>query len=689
MLCRFKIAILACLLLSAPIVASEDAAAAPLKKDDVKKIMTQIFSQHVDQKKITAKIIRKSLKVYIDQFDPDRTYLLDSEVQPFLNPSASGLDTYLDEYEKNDFEIYEKLNKVIQTAISRARVNRAMLFDDREKLFQDSLNIKADPNEDMTDPDLKRGFAKSPEELLKRQRNQILQFLAAERARYGNQEVTRNPKATLGVLDKNLISHENQYLFQDAAGKMMTAQQRENLLTLHILKSLSSSLDAHTTVYDPTEAYDMKVRLQKGFQGIGVILKKGSNGEVKIASFVKGGPAEASKQLEINDQIIAIEGKDITGDSFDQVMEQLKGKNNPAVKITVKRSVQENGKTVDKKFDVQLQRAPITLNEDRVQVEFIPYPEKNGILGKITLNSFYQGEGSVTSENDVKEAIKKLDEKGNLRGLILDLRENSGGFLSQAVKVAGLFITNGVVVVSKYSNGEEKFYRDVDGKITYDGPLIVLTSRVTASAAEIVAQALQDYGVALIVGDEQTYGKGTIQSQTVTENGATNYFKVTVGKYYTASGKTPQIQGVKADIVVPSPFNKEHIGEEYLEGSLQSDQIPASFQDDLSDVQPGLKPWYMKYYTPSMQKPTDRWRRLVPDLTQKSTVRTERDEGFQSYKKWVDEVAKPRRPGKKIVYTDPHFDSKKDYQLTEAVNILKDMVDEDTNSHYLGEQPPK
>jgi carboxyl-terminal processing protease len=599
------------------------------------------------------------------------------------------LDTYLEEYEENNFEIYEKLNKVIQTAISRARVNRIMLFDDREKLFQDSLNVKTDPNEDMTDPDLKRGFVKTTDELLNRQRNQILRFIAAERARYGNQEVTRNTKATLGVLDKNLMSHENQYLFQDALGKSLTPQQTENLLTLHILKSLSSSLDAHTTVYDPSEAYDMKVRLQKGFQGIGVILKKGSNGEVKIASFVKGGPAEASKQLEINDQIIAIEGKDITGDSFEQVMEQLKGKNNPAVKITVKRAVQENGKTVDKKFDVQLQRAPITLNEDRVQVEFIPYPEKNGILGKITLNSFYQGEGSVTSENDVKEAIKRLDEKGNLRGLILDLRENSGGFLSQAVKVAGLFITNGVVVVSKYSNGDEKFYRDVDGKITYDGPLIVLTSRVTASAAEIVAQALQDYGVALIVGDEQTYGKGTIQSQTVTENGATNYFKVTVGKYYTASGKTPQIQGVKADIVVPSPFNKEHIGEEYLEGSLQADQIPSSFQDDLNDVQPGLKPWYMKYYTPSMQKPTDKWRHLIPGLTQKSAVRTERDEGFQSYKKWVDEVAKPRRPGQKVVYTDPHFDSKRDYQLTEAISILKDMVDEDTNSHYLGEQPPK
>ena len=155
----------------------------------------------------------------------------------------------------------------------------------------------------------------------------------------------------------------------------------------------------------------------------------------------------------------------------------------------------------------------------------------------------------------------KLKSQGNLRGLILDLRSNSGGFLSQAVKVAGLFISDGVIVISKYSNGEEKFYRDVDGKTVYDGPLVVLTSKATASAAEIVAQALQDYGVALVVGDEHTYGKGTIQTQTVTDNRSTSYFKVTVGKYYTVSGHTPQKEGVKADIVVPGRWSKEKIGE--------------------------------------------------------------------------------------------------------------------------------
>jgi carboxyl-terminal processing protease len=661
-------------------------ASAPLKKEDVKKIMQQIFDQHVDQKHISSKLIRKSLKVYIDQFDPDRTYFMEAEVQPFLNPSVSGLDTYVKEYEESNFEIYEKLNTAIQMAISRARVNRKQLFDDYQKLFTESLNYKADPNEELTDPDLKITFAKTPQDLLKRQRKQILQFLAGERQRYGDNETTRNPKATLSVLNKNLVNHENQYLYQDEAGNALSASQKENLFALHILKSISSSLDAHTTVYNPTEAYDMKVRLQKGFQGIGVVLKQGAHGEVKIASFVKGGPAETSKQLQVDDQIISIEGQDITRDSFEKVMELLKGKNSSAIKMTVKRTVKDNGQTTDKNFDVQIQRAPITLNEDRVEVDYLPLPNNKGIIGKITLNSFYQGDEGVNSENDVKAAIKKLDEKGDLRGLILDLRENSGGFLMQAVKVAGLFITNGVVVVSKYSNGNERFYRDMDGKISYDGPLIVLTSRATASAAEIVAQALQDYGVALIVGDEQTYGKGTIQTQTVTENNATNYFKVTVGEYYTPSGKTPQINGVKADIVVPSPFNKEHIGEEYLEGALKPGQIEPSFKDSLKDVQESLKPWYMNYYTPTVQKQTNKWRKFIPDLAAKSQARTSSDKGFQAYIEWVDEVGKPRKNGGRIVFNNPDFESKKDYQMSEALNILKDLIDEDSNTRYLGEQ---
>ena len=229
------------------------------------------------------------------------------------------------------------------------------------------------------------------------------------------------------------------------------------------------------------------------------------------------------------------------------------------------------------------------------------------------------------------------------------------------MKVVGLFISNGIVVISKYFNGEEHFYRDVDGNQAYNGPMIVLTSKATASAAEIVAQALQDYGIALIVGDKQTYGKGTIQSQTITQEGNAAYFKVTVGKYYTVSGKTPQIEGVKADIVVPGPFTYEKIGEKYLDYPVKPDSIPASYTDNLSDIAPNLKPWYMHYYIPTLQKKQTFWQKHLQQLQLNSSYRINHNRNYQTFLKQGSQ-------GNVTNY------GQEDLQLEEAVNIMKDMI---------------
>jgi carboxyl-terminal processing protease len=156
-------------------------------------------------------------------------------------------------------------------------------------------------------------------------------------------------------------------------------------------------------------------------------------------------------------------------------------------------------------------------------------PFGDGLIAKLTLPAFYESEEGSSCEKDMRDALRKLKAKGKVLGVVLDLRENSGGFLNQAVKTAGLFITSGVIVISKYAQGELQYLRDLDGRVYYTGPLLVLTSKASASAAEIVAQALQDYGTALVVGDERTYGKGSIQYQNVTERGSGAFFKVTVG----------------------------------------------------------------------------------------------------------------------------------------------------------------
>jgi carboxyl-terminal processing protease len=637
-----------------------------LKTQDVTKIMKQIFEHHVDKKEISASIINNSFRVYIDQFDPQRIYLLEEEVRPFLQLSAGDIAKIIEQYKRDEFPEYTELNDVIQKAILRARQFRSEIEQNKEKIFLKSQAINPDLYEDWQDPDLKRVFAKSPEELKDRIRQQITHFIAEERKRYGESQVTHHQAQTLAWYEKNVRAHENQYLFQNDMGNPLSSSEKENLFVMHVLKALASSLDAHTTIYNNAEAYDMRVRLEKEFQGIGVVLQQTPKGEVIVSQIIPGSPAAKSGLVKLDDRILEVDGKLVSDEPFEKIIEMLHGKSGTKISLLLSRIVDEGSKKVEKTFNVQLKREDIVVNQDRVDTSYETFGD--GIIGKITLHSFYQGENGISSENDIREAIKNLEKIGKLRGLILDLRENSGGFLSQAVKVAGIFITNGIVVISKYSNGEERFYRDMENKIAYDGPLVILTSKATASAAEIVAQALQDYGVALVVGDKHTYGKGTIQSQTVTENEGPGsmYFKVTVGKYYTVSGKTPQIQGVKADIIAPSQFAYENLGEEYLEYPLTQDTIPPSYNDQLTDIDPSLRPWYLRYYAPTIQHKKDFWRAMIPILKKNSEYRIEHNKVYQRFiqdnQKLSGDLGHPNNSG--IA----------DLQMEEAVNIVKDMI---------------
>jgi C-terminal peptidase (prc) len=631
-----------------------------LKMDDVNRIMNQIFEQHVDKKEITSAILKKSFKVYIDQFDPDRVYLLDGEVQKYLSMGDAEVLRMVEKYKQGKFPEFEELNGVIQQSILRSRKIRQSLEGDIAALFQKSDGVASDGNQDWTDPDLKRPFAKSVPELTDRIKQQIVKFISKERKRYGDSYVIAREPQTIRIFEKEDIIHEDQYLFVNENGQPMSAVENQNAFVMHILKALASALDAHTTVLNSTEAYDMRLRLEKEMQGLGILLRPTTDGYI-ISQLVREGPAAKSGLVQINDKLWEIDGTQVSSLPLDKVMEMFRGKNGTNVTLLLKRTTNERGSPVEKMVKATLTRENIAVNEDRVQSNIVSTAMGN--IGIIKLDTFYQGDNGITSENDVRSAIQKLDQHGNLRGLILDLRENSGGFLSQAVKVAGLFITNGVIVVSKYFNGEEHFYRDMDGKVSYEGPLVVLTSKATASAAEIVAQALQDYGVALVVGDEHTYGKGTIQSQTVTEDQASTFFKVTVGTYYTVSGKTPQIQGVKADIVVPSEFAHDIIGEEFLDNPLKQGAIQPSFNDKLADIAPNLKPWYMRYYAPTLQHKKDFWSGMLPDLRKNSSYRISNNKDYEAFIK-----------GEKITQGRNVNRSLEDMQLSEAVSITKDMI---------------
>ncbi len=404
----------------------------------------------------------------------------------------------------------------------------------------------------------------------------------------------------------------------------------------------------------------MRTSLEKQFEGIGVVLREGIEG-VEVADLIKGSPAQKCGHVQIGDFLIEIDGKSVASASYEEVLEELKGEGQKKVSLGLKRFDKEGHEQIVR---VELQREKILMEEERVTFTLEPFGE--GFIGKMVLPSFYESSDAPSCEMDMREALRQMKQKGKLLGLVVDMRENLGGFLSQAVRVAGLFITSGVVVISKYAQDEIQYMRHVDPRLYYNGPLVLLTSKMSASASEIVAQALQDYGVAVVVGDERTYGKGTIQYQTVTDPSASSFFKVTVGRYYTVSGRSTQIEGVQADIVVPTIFAPYNIGERYLEYPLHNDHVSSVYNDPLSDVEGPTKMWFQKNYLPYLQKKESCWYKMLPTLKNNSAVRLKNDPNFTLFLENSHKGGNPFDPENKWGIED--------LQMIEAVSVVKDMV---------------
>ena len=644
-----------------------------LKAADVGQVMHQILEHHVEKSEVSGQVLQQSLTSYVDKFDPDRIYLLEKEVAPWVDLNSAAMQQLVSQYKQGDYSAYSRLNAQIQASIARAREMRQSLEKNKASLFAEDLPKEHKPAP-LSDINLSRSFPKSIDELRQRQKQQLVQYIGDQRLRFGKNKVNKKEDEVLAQYEKDVRNIENTYMFQNSQGLMLSKDQQEHYFILHVLKSLAGSLDAHTTFFNADEAQEMRSSLEKEFHGVGVVLQEGL-GDIVIQSVIEGSPAQKSGKIIPNDVLVEIDGKSVSKMPFHEVLEKMRGENGTSVTLGLKREVGDKEQPVK----VTLQRAEIALNDKRVNIQAIPFG--NGIIGAITLYGFYDGDSKVTSEIDVRNAIHQLQKTGHLRGLILDLRENSGGYLMQAVKVAGLFIKSGVIVISKYSNGDEKFYRDMNSIVEYNGPLVVLTSRATASAAEIVAEALQDYGVALVVGDDHTYGKGSIQTQTVTDNSSLSNFKVTVGKYYTVSGKSPQIRGVQADVVVPGPYMVERIGEAFLDNALKPDTIKPAFDDPLQDVQAKDRAWYYKYYVPTLQHPTDMWTKLVPALQKNSTYRLSKNKDYKLFLRLLngqpgsaDESEQEDEENSVATNQKQTNFGVEDLQMAESVNIVKDMV---------------
>ncbi len=363
------------------------------------------------------------------------------------------------------------------------------------------------------------------------------------------------------------------------------------------LTTITSLYDPHSTYFSADTYEDFGIQMRLQLVGIGALLSLEED-ECLIKEIIPGGPADLDKQLKPNDKIVAVaqegaEPIEVIGMKLRKIVDMIRGTKGTRVHLTIEPSA--GGGSVIRK-EVVLTRDVVNLDSARAHAAIFEVPDAEGKiapLGVITLPAFYgpdmSGEGKAqnSATKDIAELVKRL-KAANVKGIVLDLRRNGGGLLSEAISLTGLFIKQGPVVQVRSYSGEIKVDEDDDPTVAYDGPLAVLVSRFSASASEIVAGALQNYGRAVIIGDSSTHGKGSVQTIVEMKNfvpkradsaektGAT---KVTIQKFYLPNGASTQLKGVVPDIILPSIDDYLPIGESDLPHALAWDVIPSSSFD--------------------------------------------------------------------------------------------------------------
>ncbi|MCB0283871.1 MAG: carboxy terminal-processing peptidase [Calditrichae bacterium] len=370
--------------------------------------------------------------------------------------------------------------------------------------------------------------------------------------------------------------------------RRLSQNQSEDVIQIY-LNALAKVFDPHTDYFSPKATDDFNIRMRQSLEGIGARLQT-DNEYTKVVEIIPGGPADKSGLLKANDLIVGVgqenedELTDVIGWRIDDVVQLIRGPKDSKVNLQI----------LHDETDLLTDAETITIKRDKVKLEdsaaksdtlIIKRKERDLNIGVIEIPAFYfdfdgQRSGDANYKSTTRDVTKILNDfkKQNLDGVVIDLRKNGGGFLSEAVNLTGLFIKNGPVVQVKDVRGEIKTEADFDPSVLYDGPLVVLVDQFSASASEIFAAAIQDYDRGIIVGS-QTYGKGTVQAiydlNHFFPRSSKKYgqVKLTNAKFYRVNGGSTQHKGVIPDVELPSRFDHDEFGESSQPNALLWDQI--------------------------------------------------------------------------------------------------------------------
>jgi carboxyl-terminal processing protease len=486
-------------------------------------------------------------------------------------------------------------------------------------------------------------------------------------------------KAIRGTLAKSYTSRLN----------LLNRQKSEDAFHAYTY-ALTTSFDPHTSYFSPDEFDNFQIDMSRSLEGIGAKLQ--TEGEYTVVNeLIPGGPALKSNLLKKGDKIIGVgQGRgaaivDVSGWRINDVVKLIRGRKGTIVRLKILPASQ-GGRGPEK--TVELVRDKINLQEQAAQKIIIQLNARK--IGVITIPSFYldfeaqqQNTGTYNSTSrDVARILNELKAE-HVDGIIIDLRDNGGGSLEESVNVSGLFIPSGPVVQISDSAGGKDVLKDKDSRVQYSGPLAVLVNRYSASASEIFAAAIQDYGRGVIIG-ERTFGKGTVQSliklarpsSVVEKQRDLGEIKLTIAKFYRISGESTQHKGVEPDIIMPSMINTAAIGEDTYTSSLPWSTITPSFYKPTAEISPEkINLLRQKFKERSLSNPL--YQSYLHDIGMLDQIRKKKavslqDSAVKSETETINRIEKQWIKG-----PDTAKELSKDAVLNQSAAVVADMADID------------
>ena len=547
------------------------------------------FKMHFSFNEFDDTLSQRTLDNFIKTWDPGKVYFLQADIDRFNAEYGSKLDDMINAADCKAIE------DVVNVYTKR--------FNERQKTIEAQIKAKHDFTiDEYLELDRKNlPWAKTTEEVSERWRKRIkFQMLQL--------------KETLGDVEVARTKLSKRY---QLAAKRQTEVTSDDVYSW-FLNAFAMGLDPHSDYMAPEALEEFRIQTRLSLEGIGAVLRS-EDGFTSIQSLVPGGSAFKTGKIKVGDKIIAVaQGTEAPVDVIDmdlrEVVKLIRGTRGTEVRLTIMR--EEGDKSAQ--LIVPVIRDKVELKDRAAKSQVIKAQVMEGgsprtyQIGVIQLPSFYmdfEGRASRTagftsSSADVERELRKLQGQ-NVDAVVVDLRSNGGGSLDEAINVAGLFTGRGPVVQTRATDGAAAIQNYRGGDAVYTGPLVVVINRQSASASEIFAGAIQDYGRGIIVGDHHTFGKGTVQSVTDIDE-KLGAVKVTISKFYRPSGSSTQLRGVESDIVLPDILDEYEIGEKHYDYALPWEKIKATDYKVSAQVLP-----------------------LIPKLRTASNARVLKDPGFQ------------------------------------------------------------